>query len=320
MEDLNNYTVSITPPISTFYQGYEILGAPPPFGGVVVEMALNIVELYNFPKLGFNKESIHYMLEAFRFGYSDRMILGDPNFVPGIDEIVSIMLNKEHAALLRQKIDPNGRFQTFPPPYYEDIISNYTAVPDDHGTSHVSVVDKNRNAVSITSTINTSWGSEFLSPSTGMLMNDEMDDFSTPNVSNSFGYPPSVSNFIYPYKQPMSSMSPTIVTKNNKVRLVVGASGGSTIITTTFQVIMNAISYGMNILESISRPRLHDQLIPNNTIWEESFNSGILSSLKEMGYLLNLGTTGVSQGVFVDDDNVLYAASDWRKMGQPAGY
>jgi len=83
---------------------------------------------------------------------------------------------------------------------------------------------------------------------------------------------------------------------------------------------MNAISYGMNILESISRPRLHDQLIPNNTIWEESFNSGILSSLKEMGYLLNLGTTGVSQGVFVDDDNVLYAASDWRKMGQPAGY
>jgi len=323
-QDLANYTVVFREPLTTFYEGYKIIGAFPPFsGGVCSLFALDIIELYNLPELGAlhrYPEAIHWLLEGLRYAYADRLALGDPSFT-NLSSVLALMMSKDHAAKLRNNLSPN---QTFPPNHYVDIVQP-VFLSEDHGTTHFSIVDAERNTVAITSTINLTFGSKFISTSTGILLNDEMDDFSSPNSSNSFGFPPSVANFIVPNKRPLSSMTPTIVLKDDNLYLSLGGSGGSTIITGVTQVLLNVLAFRKNIMEAVSMPRFHCQLFPNTVYVESNFDMSAVQFLAKIGnqmYLLSPGSVigSVVQAVMVGPDGYLYAASDWRKQGEPAGY
>lgn len=214
MSDLDHYWktgVVVRHPVSTYYQGYKVVGAPPPYtGGLCMSLALNLLEPYNFPMMT-NTSSLaqHYMIEAWKWAYSDRMAIGDPSFVDQ-SNVISAMLSKDHAAQLRQKFSSTT---TYPPSHYQDLVSPVEASIFDAGTSHMSVVDGAGNIVAMTSTVNLSFGSKVLSPLTGVILNNEMDDFSSPNQTNYFGQPPSEANYIAPFKKPISSMTPTIVTR-----------------------------------------------------------------------------------------------------------
>ena len=315
-EDLANYAAVIREPLSTFFGGYEIYSAPLPFGGPVMLMAFNILEGYVLP-LG--QLTQHWMIEAWKFAYGDRLSLGDPAFVPNASLYVDVMLDKRHDAVLRQRLNPDS---TLPSPAdYQDLF-DLSGKPEDHGTTHFCVVTPDQ-AVSMTSTINLGFGSNYVSPQTGILLNDEMDDFSSPGVSNYFGYPPSQNNYIVPGKRPMSSMSPSMVLKNGELYITAGASGGSRIITATFQAILNVIVNGMDAGQAIGAPRLHDQLLPDNLYFEPEYPASEynyflgLTALSKMGY--NMTQSGylsaaqmIIQTVNPDHSISLNAASDWR--------
>jgi gamma-glutamyltranspeptidase/glutathione hydrolase/leukotriene-C4 hydrolase len=320
LQDLHNYyynnTVREVKPVETFYQGYEVLGAGPPFGGLCVGQTLNILERYNLPLIGPSPQAYHWLTEALAFAFSNRMALGDPAFV-NLSNIVPLMLSKEHAGDLRARLRPNA---TFPYTYYEDLAP-LTTPTQDQGTTHISVIDPQRNAVALTSTVNLVFGSKFMSTSTGVIMNNEMDDFSSPNRSNAFNLPPSKANFIAPGKRPLSSMSPTIVVRDGKLFLVTGASGGSRIITATLQVILGVIAFNRGVWEAVSGPRLHHQLLPTSVYTEPGFSASIILALQKIGHKMdNMGEVGVTQAILQLDNGTLNAASDPRKMGVPAGY
>jgi len=320
LEDLSsyyhNFTVKVREPVSSFYQGYEVISSAPPFGGLCVLQALNLLELYNLPLMGQNEETYHLLAEALNFAFADRMALGDPAFV-NLTKAIPAMMGKEHASRLRSKIKLNA---TFPYQYYEDLV-NFTAPIEDAGTTHLSVIDSQRNAVSLTSTVNLVFGAKFLSTSTGVVLNNQMDDFSTPNTSNAFNLPPSEANFIVPGKRPLSSMSPTIVTKNGQVYLVVGASGGSRIITSTLQALLGVVAYKQDVWKAVSSPRLHNQLLPPFVYTEAAFSPAITAYLKKIGHdMAFMEEVGVVAAVQLGDDGYLYAASDPRKLGRPAGF
>lgn len=321
--DLANYSAVIRDPVSTFFSGYEMYSAPLPFGGPVMLMAFNILEGYMVPATPITQ---HWMVEAWKFAYGDRLSLGDPAFVPNATLYVQVMLDKQHAAKLRQRLNPNA---TLPDPSdYQDLF-DLSESPEDHGTTHFSIVTETA-AVAMTSTINLGFGSNFVSPQTGILLNDEMDDFSSPGTSNHFGYPPSQNNYIQPGKRPLSSMSPTMVLKNGELFIAAGASGGSRIITATFQCILNVLLDQMDAGQAIGAPRLHDQLLPDVLEMEPEYPSAeylyFLGSkaLAQMGYNLTVdGYNSAAQMIIrtVNPDNsvTLNAASDWRKYGQPFG-
>lgn len=209
--------------------------------------------------------------------------------------------------------------------------------PEDHGTSHMSIVDSTGMAVALTSTVNTGFGSKVLSPSTGILLNNQMDDFSTPNQPNVYGIRPSPSNYIYPGKKPMSSMSPMVIQRGKTLKLVIGASGGPRIVSAVFQTIMRVIGYGEDLFSSVVNPRLHHQLVPN-ILYAEQWNATKMSFAYDKKDLVELIARGhevqstawgaVVQGIQVrqvmkedgTQSSALYAVSDARKDGSPAGY
>ena len=197
-------------------------------------LTLNLIEPYNFPLMT-NASSLaqHYLIEAWKWSFSDRMAIADPDFV-NQTHVIEAMVSKDHAAQLRQKFSSTT---TYPPAHYADLVEPVEQSILDSGTTHFSVVDSSRNIVGLTSTVNLYFGSKILSPSTGIILNDEMDDFSTPNSTNAFGQPPSVANYIAPYKKPISSMTPTLVLANDKPILTIGGSGGTRIITAVIQVV-----------------------------------------------------------------------------------
>eukprot|EP00008_Paramoeba_atlantica_P007872 CAMPEP_0201489760 /NCGR_PEP_ID=MMETSP0151_2-20130828/23584_1 /ASSEMBLY_ACC=CAM_ASM_000257 /TAXON_ID=200890 /ORGANISM="Paramoeba atlantica, Strain 621/1 / CCAP 1560/9" /LENGTH=615 /DNA_ID=CAMNT_0047875451 /DNA_START=141 /DNA_END=1988 /DNA_ORIENTATION=+ len=324
IEDLAKYKVFWRTPIKSFYRGYEVFGAPPPFtGGPILAQAFNILEQYNIPLLGNVLKSQHYLVQSLLFGYSDRTGMGDPlnpyNGEEGMETfLIPTMVSKEHAATLRPKISPT---QTFPINYYEDLVP-LQSPNEDHGTSSFSVYQKNGLAIVVTSTINLSFGSKFMSPKTGLILNNEMDDFSTPDETNSFGFPPSESNFPYPEARPASSMTPTIITKNNVPYLIIGGSGGSMIISGTFTSILNYMDFEYNLYNAVSRPRLHDQWVPDTLYWEKGYPSSWKEKLgHDYGYNVSDSSRGgaVVQAISFDGENI-YAASDRRKDGRPDGY
>ena len=212
---------------------------------------------------------------------------------------------------------------------------------EDRGTTHLSIVDADGNAVALTSTVNTEFGSKFLSPSTGILMNNQMDDFSSPGVPNFFGLAPSESNYIRPHKRPLSSMSPTFVFRNGQLRMVLGASGGPKIITAVIQTIINKLNLGLDLFDSVSSPRIHDQLLYHGekkcVIGDERLlqpgvggegELKILNNEREVAALLNrghelikAGYMGTVQAITIDEENgLIEAMSDVRKNGVPSGY
>jgi len=257
--DLDQYKTREMAPVECDYRGFHVVSAPPPSsGGVIICEILNVLEGYPLKELGFRSaQSVHYQIEAMRHAYVDRnSYLGDPDFVKNpLDRLLS----KDYAAKLRAAIDPNkaGVSQDIKPGVAPHEGSN---------TTHYSIVDKWGNAVSVTYTLNDWFGAKVTAAKTGVLLNDEMDDFTAKiGVPNLYGLVQGEANKIEPGKRPLSSMSPTIVSKDGKPVMVVGTPGGSRIITAVLHTVINVIDYGMNVQEAVDAPRFHQQWLPEAT-------------------------------------------------------
>ena len=257
--DLDRYRTRELAPIECDYRGYHVVSAPPPSsGGVVVCQMLNILEGYPLAELGWGSaQAIHYEIEAMRHAYVDRNnYLGDPDFV---ENPTRRLTDKAYAATIRSAIDPakagvSSQLRPGVPPH------------EGSNTTHYSIVDGAGNAVSVTYTLNDWFGARITVPGTGVLLNDEMDDFTAKvGVPNLYGLVQGEANAIQPGKTPLSSMSPTIVTKDGKPVLVTGTPGGSRIITVVLHSILNVVDYGMNVQEAADAPRIHNQWLPDVT-------------------------------------------------------
>ncbi|KAK9096820.1 hypothetical protein Sjap_022317 [Stephania japonica] len=334
LEDLQKYKVKVKEPTSARIFGLDILGMPPPSsGGVGMILMLNILSQYEIPSGLCGSLGLHRFIEALKHQFAVRMNLGDPDFV-NVSGVVSDMVSLKLAKELKKTIFDN---MTFSPNHYG---SRWNQIID-HGTSHLSIVDAERNAVSITSTVNAYFGAQFLSTSTGIVLNNEMDDFSIPgNSSDTNAPPPSPPNFIRPSKRPLSSMSPTIVLKDGQLKGVIGASGGAMIIAGTTEVFLNHFAREMDPFSSVMAPRTYHQLIPNvvlyenwTTVREDHFEvpAETRVSLQKKGHVLQ-GLAGGTICQFIlhhfegskADRGVisgeLIAISDPRKGGFPSGY
>ncbi len=257
--DLDQYTVREMPPVECDYRGYRVVSAPPPSsGGTVICQILNIVEGYPLKELGFRAaQAVHYQIEAMRHAYVDRnSYLGDPDFV---QNPLDRLLSKTYAASIRAAIDPAkaGVSQDIKPGLAPHEGSN---------TTHYSIVDRHGNAVAVTYTLNDWFGARVTAPGTGVLLNNEMDDFTVKiGVPNMYGLVQGEANAIAPGKRPLSSMSPTIVSQGGKPVIVVGTPGGSRIITAVTHTLLNLIDYGMTVQEAVDAPRFHQQWLPDIT-------------------------------------------------------
>ncbi|MGB8663962.1 MAG: gamma-glutamyltransferase [Serratia inhibens] len=337
--DFANYKVTETPPITCSYRGYKFVSAPPPSsGGVTLCEILNVVEGYDLKSMGFNSAAtIHTLTEAMRHAYMDRnTYLGDPEFIKNpIDRLVS----KSYAEEIRKKIvadkaTPSENVQPGMEPHEK---------PE---TTHYSIVDHDGNAVSTTYTVNGRFGAVVIAPGTGFFLNDEMDDFTVKvGEKNLYGLVQGTANSIAPGKRPLSSMSPTLVTKDNKIFMVLGSPGGSRIITITLQTALNVIDHGMAPQEAVDAPRIHHQWLPDEVYYEQrGVSADTLKLLSGMGYkmveqtpwgaaeliLVGLpGAIGVSPANSGNDSAVsgkvregyLYGANDVRRpAGSAVGY
>jgi len=257
--DLDQYKTREMAPVECNYRGYGVVSAPPPSsGGVVICEILNILEGYPLKELGFRSaQSVHYQIEAMRHAYVDRnSYLGDPDFVKNPLER---LLSKDYAAKMRAVIDPAKAGVS------KDIKPG-VAPHEGSNTTHYSIVDKWGNAVSVTYTLNDWFGAKVTAAKTGVILNNEMDDFTAKiGVPNLYGLVQGEANAIQPGKRPLSSMSPTIVTKDGKPVMVVGTPGGSRIITAVLHTIINVIDYGMNAQEAVDAPKFHQQWLPEAT-------------------------------------------------------
>ncbi|CAM4729216.1 unnamed protein product [Leuciscus chuanchicus] len=320
LEDLRDYKPLLdeNPPSATVGQ-FTMVAPNAPASGPVLTLILNILSGYNFSpdSVSTTENKIltyHRIVEAYRFAYAKRSILGDPQFL-NISDFIQNITSKGYADMILQKITDNTTQQES---YYEPEFY----LPNNHGTSHVSVVAEDGSAVAATSTINVYFGSKLMSKSTGILLNNEMDDFSSPLITNNFGVPPSPNNFIVPHKRPMSSMCPAILLdKNNKVKMVVGGSGGTKITTAVAQVILNALFFEYDLKKAIEDPRIHNQLSPNTTQGEPDFDKAVLEGLAQKNHVIEvLKSTGAVVQAVVRDSAGLSAESDPRKGGYAAGY
>ncbi|WP_317203854.1 gamma-glutamyltransferase [Janthinobacterium sp.] len=257
--DLDQYKVREMAPVECDYRGYHVVSAPPPSsGGVVICEILNIVEAYPLKEMGFRAaQAVHWQIEAMRHAYVDRNnYLGDPDFV---QNPLARLLDKDYAAKVRAAIAPDraGVSQDIKPGVAPHEGSN---------TTHYSIIDKDGNAVSVTYTLNDWFGAKVTAAGTGVLLNNEMDDFTVKiGVPNMYGLVQGEANAIAPGKRPLSSMSPTIVTRDGKPVLIVGTPGGSRIITAVVHTLLNVIDYGMDIQEAVDAPRFHQQWLPDVT-------------------------------------------------------
>uniref|UniRef100_A0A914W3U8 Gamma-glutamyltranspeptidase 1 n=1 Tax=Plectus sambesii TaxID=2011161 RepID=A0A914W3U8_9BILA len=322
-EDMRNYKSIVRDDSEVIYtrlpSNRTICGPPPPSGSAIAQAILSILDGFKLNQSTFedNVDLYHRLIEASKFAYADRSVLGDMAFITDALPVARNITSQEYAAAIRKMITDRAH----PEEYYGGDFG----VQEDHGTTHITVMDRFGNAVAVTSTINLLFGAVVRSNSTGIVWNDEMDDFSTPGQPNYFGYPPSKSNFIVPNKRPMSSMSPIVIFDGNTGRpeLAAGGAGGSTIISGVAGVALHALWLGADIKQSVDAPRLHNQLRPPNTQYETTFPAEYVAALTARGQTMtpvnNLTViTAIERGV----DGSTYANSDFRKGTEsyPAGY
>lgn len=313
LKDLKQYEVKVRTPVTGSYRGYRIVSMPPPSsGGTHIIQILNMLENLNLTEYGFHSaQSIHYMSESMRRAYADRSeYLGDPDFVqiPLLD-----LIDKSYAETLFKQIDPDQASSSA-------TIKPGLSLPDESPqTTHYSVVDRWGNAVSNTYTLNFSYGSGIMAAGTGVLLNNEMDDFSAkPGVANAYGLIGGEANAVMAKKRPLSSMSPTMVFKpeSDELFLVTGSPGGSRIITTTLQIISNVIDFGMNIAEATQAPRFHHQWLPDHITLEKGFSPDTIKLLQQKGHEIDASNwaMGSTQSILKTDDGWT-GASDSRQSG-----
>jgi len=308
--DLANYKAVERKPISGEYRGYEVYSMPPPSsGGIHIVQILNILENFDLAKYGFGSaDAMQLVAEAEKYAYADRSeYLGDPDFVKVPWQALT---SKAYAKSLAEKIDVNKARPS------SDIKPGKLAPYESNQTTHFSVVDKDGNAVAVTYTLNTNFGSGIVAGNTGILMNNQMDDFSAkPGVPNVYGLVGGDANAVGPHKRPLSSMSPTIVVKDGKTWLVTGSPGGSRIITTVLQMVINTVDFGMNVAEATNAPRFHHQWLPDELRVEKGFSPDTLKLLGEKGQKVVVKEAmGSTQSIMIAPDGKLYGASDPRTV------
>jgi len=317
LDDLKSYQPAIREPVHGNYRGHDIYSmSPPSSGGTHIVQILNILEHYPIDEMGHNSaDTLHHMAEAMKLAYADRSeYLGDTDFV---EVPLTGLTSKGYAAALRATIDSEkARPST-------DIKPGNPTPWESPETTHFSVVDRWGNAVSNTYTINFSYGSGITVAGAGFLLNNEMDDFSAkPGVPNAYGLIGGEANKIEPGKRMLSSMSPTIVQKNGRNFLVTGSPGGSRIITTTLQVIMNVIDHKMNIQSAVSAPRIHHQWLPDEIRMEQGISPDTVRLLEARGHKVTTSRAmGAIQSIMIDEDGTRYGGADPRRSTSSAiGY
>ena len=329
LEDLKAYKPIWRTPVCGNFRKAKICSMPPPSsGGVHLLQILNIIGDTDLKSLGWHHpDAIHLMVEAMKIAYADRSkYLGDPDFVK---VPVQELLSPAYAKKRRQEINMQmARPSTEVKPV--DLNSKCLHLPsspclphESPQTTHLNVVDEQRNAISLTFTINLSFGAGVVTPGTGIILNNEMDDFAAaPGVPNASGLVGNDANSIAPRKTPLSSMTPTIVTENGHLRMAVGAPGGSTIITQVLQVILNVLEYNMDVGAAVSVPRIHHQWLPDELRVESwGLDALTLQDLRRRGHKIKETTPwGNSNAIAVTSDGTLEGAADPRGEGSPRGF
>jgi gamma-glutamyltranspeptidase/glutathione hydrolase len=315
LDDLKNYKAIERTPLTGKYRGYDILTSPPPSsGGIGILQMLGVLEGTEYYKAGAGSASeLHMLAETMRRYFADRSEhLGDPDFfkVP-----ISTLLNPRYITHLRESIDPNHATPS------AEIKPVSLAAYESLETTHFSIVDAQGNAVSMTYTLNGGFGSGVTAEKLGFLLNNEMDDFAPkPGEPNMFGLLQGEANSVAPHKTPLSSMVPTIVTKDGKLFLVLGSPGGPTIINSVLQTILNAIDFHMNAQEAVDQPRIHHQWEPDEIRMERGFSPDTIALLKEKGHKIAMvGSIGEVAAILFDG-KWLQGAPDGRVEATAKGY
>ena len=313
-DDLKNYRAIERVPVRGNYRGYDIVSMPlPSSGGICLIEMLNILEGYDLAKLGRSAGAFHAMIEAMRRAYADRAVfLGDP---ASADAPVARLISKTYAASLRAHIGKRATPSS-------DIHPG--KIPDTEGrnTTHFSIIDRDGNAVSNTYTLNFSYGVGLIADGTGVLLNNELDDFTAKRgAANAYGLVGFDKNLPGPNKRPLSSMTPTVVLKNGKPVLVTGSPGGSRIITATLQVIVNALDFDMPLADAVSAPRLHHQWSPDQVYVEPGFDPAVLDALRARGHtIVPTGPHTSANSILVTPGGFVGAADRRTRGSLAAGY
>lgn len=316
-KDLADYKVIERAPVRGTFREFEVVSAPPPSsGGVHIVQILNMLERDDLAALGHNSAAyLHLLTETMKRAYADRSeYLGDPDFA---DVPVAALIDKHYSARQRKLIAPDRATPA------AEITPAQAMLPESKDTTHYSVADRKGNMVSNTYTLNASFGSAITVPGTGMLLNNEMGDFtSLPGQPNMFGLVQGDRNSIEGGKRPLSSMSPTIVFKDGKPWLATGTPGGSRIITTVVQTILNAMAFDMNIATAGISARIHHQWMPDEILAEQGISPDTVRILEQMGHTVLLGgrTIGRTQSIMIKDGQLLGATDTRRPQGWVAGY
>uniref|UniRef100_A0A182T2W5 Gamma-glutamyltransferase n=1 Tax=Anopheles maculatus TaxID=74869 RepID=A0A182T2W5_9DIPT len=313
-DDFYNYEPRWVAPVQTsIRKSSQVYSIPLPGSGAILNYMLNILDNYDDLRQG-DPLTWHRIVESFKHGYGLRTRVGDPMYVPRIEDVLDKLSSKTYARYIFETIKDDQTSSEYA--HYGAEFSNER----DHGTAHVSVLAPNGDAVAITSTINNILGAMVRSTSTGIVLNDEMDDFATPGLINSYGLPASPANFIVPGKRPLSSMTPTIITDDTgDVRIVVGSAGGSRITTATMQLIVRHMMFGETLDTIINTPRMHHQLAPMSIEYEKGFDPVVIAGLQARGHVCN---EAASDGGFAAltaivryADNHIEATYDPRRSG-----